>query len=157
MTEEFTLFVPPCGLSHEINQLLKLYYCPERRAIRNAGYLGIYKDRAVRAIGRIAKVVRCRVDIGSKSVIVLDANQKLTLDEQKRIVEAAIEAKERNWDITSGHKFYLCDSMEDTEFAKNSSYGIRGHRMFNLDSLLGGSVPKNLKGIADSLRKAHWS
>ncbi len=157
MHEEFTLFVPPCGLSHEVNQTLRLYYCPENRAIRNARYLGIYKERAVTAIGRITKVVRCTVDIGTKSVSVLDRDQWLTPDEQKRIVEAAIEAKDRNWDITSGHKFYLCDAMEKTEFAKSSSHGIRGHRMFDLSGVLGGSVPPNLKGVADSLRKAHWS
>jgi hypothetical protein len=46
--------------------------------------------------------------------------------------------------------------MEETEFEKSSSRGIRGHRMFDLDIVLGGKVPKDLKGIADSLRNAHW-
>jgi len=151
------LFVPPCGLSHEANQSLRLYYCPESRAIRNARYLGIYKERVVKAVGRIAKVVRCTVDVGAKSVNVLGGGEKVTLDEQKRIVEAAVEARGRKWDITSGHKFYLCDSMEETEFAKSSSHGIRGHRMLDLDTVLGGIVPWDLKGIADSLRKAHWT
>jgi hypothetical protein len=55
LTEEFMLFVPLCGISHETNQSLRLYYCPEDRAIRKARYLGIYKDRVVKAVGRIVK------------------------------------------------------------------------------------------------------
>jgi hypothetical protein len=90
-------------------------------------------------------------------VNVLGGGEGVTPDEQKRIVEAAVDAKDHKWDITSGHKFYLCDSMEETEFAKRSSHGIRGHRMFDLDNVLGGNVPKDLKEIADSLRKAYWT
>lgn len=156
MTEEFMLFVPPCGDTHEVNQALRLYYCPENRAIRNARYLGIYQGKVVKAIGRVVKVVRCTANVVAKSVDVLDGGERLTTDEQRRIVEAAVEAKNRNWDITSGHKFYLCDSMEETDFAKSSSFGIRGHRMFDLNIVLSGNVPKDLTGIAASLRNVDW-
>jgi hypothetical protein len=157
MDEEFLLFVPPCGLTYESNQSLRLYYCPAERAIRDARYLGIYKDKAVIAVGRISKVVRCTIDINTKSVIALDGSGELTADEQERIVKAAAEAKGHNWNVSSGHKFYLCDSMEGTKFVKSSSNGIRGHRMFNLWSVLDGNVPESLQDIANSLRHKNWS
>ena len=62
--DKWTMFVPPCGQSHEINVAQKLYFCPASWSRRKARYLGIYYDKAVRHIGVIAKVVECEVRDG---------------------------------------------------------------------------------------------
>ncbi len=155
-TDQYTLFVPPCGLSIEINRKLQLYYCPESWSRRNSRYLGLYAKRVVQAIGRIAKVVRCTVNLKTRSVNVVEGKEKLSLDERNRILEAALEGQKREWNLTSGHKFYLCDSMEETDFRKPSSGGIWGHRYFDLKEVLGGKLPGDLKGIAAALRGREW-
>jgi macrodomain Ter protein organizer (MatP/YcbG family) len=66
--DKYTLFVPPCRESFNANQKYRLYYCPTSRSLRNAKYLGIYKDRSVRLIGQIVKVVVCTVDTKSRAV-----------------------------------------------------------------------------------------
>jgi hypothetical protein len=104
--DEYTLFVPPCGQSFEDNEEFWLYYCPATWSRRNARYLGIYKEKRVRAIGRVLKVVACNVDAESGGWAPLpEATQTLTEDEELRIAGATRKAQSRGWDLTSGHKF----------------------------------------------------
>jgi hypothetical protein len=154
--DQYTLFVPPCGKSFEVNERLHLYYCPATWSRRKAKYLGIYKERNVRAIGEISKTAACTIDVPHRAVTVIDDIVALTPGEKERIIEATIDARSRSWDITAGHKFYLCDSMELTEFRKTSSGGIMGHRYFDLEHILGSSLPKDLTALAAALREHEW-
>ena len=154
--DQFTLFVPPCGQSFKANERLRLYYCPATYSRRKAKYLGIYKDRKVRAIGEITKRAVCTVNLPHRAVTVVDGAVTLTPDEKERIIEATNDARSRSWDITAGHRFYLCDSMEPTEFSKASSGGIMGHRYFDLEHVLGSSLPKGLTALAAALREHEW-
>ncbi len=55
------MFVPPCGVSLDDNLEFKLYYCPTSWTRRKTRYLGVYANKAVRAIGRVAKVIAANV------------------------------------------------------------------------------------------------
>lgn len=155
--DEYTLFVPPCGQSFHDNEELRLYYCPATWNRRNARYLGIYKDKRVRALGRIAKVVACDVDAQAGTTKpVGDGAGALTQDEDARIVAAALRGQSHGWDLSTGHKFYLCDGMEETAFCKTSPGGIMGHRYFDLERVLGGKVPDALGELAERLRRHTW-
>ncbi len=155
--DKYTLFVPPCGQSFHDNEELRLYYCPATWNRRNARYLGVYKGRRVRALGRIAKVVACDVDVQAGTVrAVGDETGSLTHDEEQRIIAAATRAQSYGWDLSTGHKFYLCDGMEETAFRKTTAGGIMGHRYFDLESVLGRKLPDNLGELADELRRHTW-
>jgi hypothetical protein len=88
---EWTLFVPPCRKSREINAVQRLYFCPASRSHRNARYLGIYYDKAVRHIGSIAKVVECEIKDG-KVVSKIPLND----DDRERIFAATAAAMNQN-------------------------------------------------------------
>ncbi len=155
--DQYTLFVPPCGQSFHDNEELRLYYCPATWNRRNARYLGVYKDKRVRALGRIAKVVACDIDVQAGTVKpVADAMGTLTRDEERRIIAAASRAQSYGWDLSTGHKFYLCDGMEETAFRKTSAGGIMGHRYFDLETVLGGKLPDTLGELAERLRQQTW-
>ncbi len=154
--DQYTLFVPPCGRSFEMNERLRLYYCPATWSRRKAKYIGIYKDRKVRAIGEISKTAVCTIDVPHCVVTVDGDTVALTPEEKERIIDATNDARSYGWDITSGHKFYLCDSMGPTEFRKTSSGGIMGHRYFDLEHVLGSSLPKDLTSLATALRGHEW-
>jgi hypothetical protein len=154
--DRYTLFVPPCGLSFEENKAFRLYYCPATWNRRNARYLGIYKDKSVQMIGWISKIVACDVDLNARKVTVLPSGSTvLTLEEQQRVLGATEKGQSR-WDISGGHKFFLCDEMEETKFRKTSAGGIMGHRYFDLEEVLGGPVPATLRELADRLRTPTW-
>lgn len=154
--DQYTLFVPPCGLSFEANEQFRLYYCSASWSRRKAKYLGIYAQKTVRAIGQITKVVACSVDIQAETVTAADKRDILTQDEQSRILESTKEARIRDWDLTTGHKFYLCDTLHETDFHKTSRGGIMGHRYFDLQDILGNKIPPDLDALAASLRQHTW-
>lgn len=154
--DQQTLFVPPCSRSFAENVKYRLYYCPAAWTRRNAQYLGIYKNRSVRFIGQIGRVISCDVDLTSGKVSATDADETLSLDEQNRILGAAKDAQGHGWDLSKGHKFYLCDALEETDFSKRSSGGIMGHRYFDLAEVLGSDVPKDLAELAKLLRGCNW-
>lgn len=155
--DEYTLFVPPCGQSFEDNEEFRLYYCPATWSRRNAKYLGIYKEKRVRTIGRIVKVVACNVNLDANTVTVLpDGAETLTTEEEQRVLGASRKAQKRSWDLSVGHKFYLCDPLEEMDFRKTSSGGIMGHRYFDLGEVLQGKIPSSVGELAERLRQHTW-
>jgi hypothetical protein len=100
--DEYTVFVPPCGQSFEENEEFRLYYCPATWTRRNAKYLGIYKDKRVRAIGQIVKVVACNVNLDANTATILpNGAETLTAEEEQRILGASRKAQKRGWDISA--------------------------------------------------------
>lgn len=152
--DRWTLFVPPCGRSHEIVIRQRLYYCPATRSHRKARYLGVYYDKAVRHIGIISEVVEC--EINDEQVI--SETCQLSNDERNRIVAAWREHQMSGavGDLGTGHQFFLCDDMRETLFAKSSPGGIFGRRYFDLRQYLSNNTPTELERIADQLRGAQW-
>ena len=149
--DDYTLFIPPCGESYEVNARLKLYWCPDHRNIRKSKYLGIYTSKAVRHIGRIREVVSCYLnEDGTLNVIEGEPNS----DEQERIKMAMQEGG-----VSQGHKFFLCSEMEKTFFEKQTKGGMQRHRYFDLGAeVLEGdeNVPNSLAELAEELRKIPW-
>jgi hypothetical protein len=154
--DKYLLFVPPCGVSFEDNLQFALYYCDVTWNRRKARYLGIYAERAVRAIGRIAKVVACDVDLSANKVAVKDGDITLTAGEEQRVLGATKNAQKHGWDLSKGDKFYLCDELAETDFRKVSSGGIMGHRYFDLRQIVGPNVPNNATALATLLRGRVW-
>ena len=149
--DDYTLFIPPCGDTYEINARLKLYYCSRHRNIRKSKYLGIYTNKAVRHIGRIRKVVSCHLnEDGTLNV----TEGKPNSDEQERIKTAMHERG-----LSPDHKFFLCSEMEETFFEKRTKGGMQRHRYFDLGAeVLEGdeNVPNSLAELAEELKKIPW-
>jgi len=160
-TDSHTIFVPPCSRSHKENILHQLYYCPASWNRRHSTYLGVYADKAVRAIGRISKVVTCTVvpeENQVDNVIAVESQEKVTLTKEEigRIVAVTKEAKERNgWDLTKDTQFFLCDEMVECRFNKNTHGGIQGHRYINIKDYLD-PLPGSLTEIVNQLSKHTW-
>lgn len=153
--DEYMLLIPPCGQSFRDNQELRLYYCPATRTLRKTRYLGVYKGKRVRAIGRIAKVVAVEVNLDADSVRLVDEGERLGTEEARRILEATRRAPSHGWDITTGHKFYLCDAMEETDFPKRTGW-IWNTRHIDLETVLEAKIPADLGELARQLRGRSW-
>jgi len=153
--DKFTMFTPPCRDTLDANMRYNIYYCPADRSIRNVAYLGIYANKSVRKVGKIAKIVTCDVDdesIVGKPEIYL--SNELSEDERNRIVAII---KDTHGPSAHGLKFYLCDSMAETDFEKTSSGGIQGHRYRDLGEALGEPLPDDIEEIGKRLRDKTWA
>lgn len=155
--DRFMMFTPPCGPSHLENERFRLYYCPADRPIRRAHFLGIYTNRAVRAVGRISKILECVINIQAGQVHSID-DTRLTQEERERVLAAAKLAPNHGWNISTGHRFYLCDEWQSTNFLKESPGGIMGARMIDLRKVSRGlPLPETLAGIAQMLHTTTWA
>jgi hypothetical protein len=154
--DRFMMFTPPCGPSHPDNERLQLYYCPSERPFRRAQYLGIYANKTVRNIGKISKVADCEIDLAVSEVRILN-DVLLTGAEKARVIEAARLAPTHEWDITTGHRFYLCDEWQTTNYRKASPGGIPGARMLDLRKPFPQGLPATLSEIAHGLLEVFWT
>lgn len=155
--DNYTIFAPLCGDSLEENIQYRLYYRHMTRHSRNAKFLGVYARKAIRAIGIIAKIVVCDVDLKAQTVKELDAEPQLTENEKERILGASEAATKHGWDLSRDHKFYLCDEMVRTDFPKVSPGGMMGQRYFDIQAILGDrKIPDSLSELASLLRQYDW-
>lgn len=150
--DRFTMFTPPCGRSFESNLKHRLYYCPAERHVRKATFLGIYKKKSVRAIGRIEKVVTCRrIDL-DRGKVEIENDLPVTDKEKQRILCAT-----REWDSElDNHKFYLCNEMVETDYKKKSGGGMLKHRYFDLGHILDVQDLPGINEISQRLRCKAW-
>ncbi len=155
--DEYTMRAVPCGKTFGDNIRLKLYYQPVTKPSRKHRYLGIYNDKRVRYVGRVQKVVAADlVGTGLKS-----EDASLEREEENRIKEAIERASDiPGYDIATGHKFYLVESLQETSFGKVSPGGLRDQRYFDLaDELeLDDRTPlPPIEEIAERLKGRTWS
>jgi len=126
------LLVVGCSQSLPDNLKLRLYYDP-KRSHRPAKYIGFYKDKAVRAIGTLDKIVR--VDRSGKELNVLEGGP-LTVEQEERIQKAMDAASKYGWDITHGCYFFLAGKVEPTLFRKQTKFPMWNRRYFDLRETL---------------------
>jgi hypothetical protein len=156
-TDDVTIFVPPCGQSFDINVKHKLYFCPSDWSRRKVRYLGIYREKTVQYIGEISKVVHCEL-VGGALLKAGGGHPSLSSFEEARILGAMSDAgKAAGWDITTGHKFFLCDDLVPTDFRKSDRGGIMGHRYLNLQGYLAGRKKMVPPEIAVELTGKTWT
>lgn len=156
-TDDVTIFVPPCGQSFEINVKHKLYFCPSDWSRRKVKYLGIYREKAVQYIGEISKIVHCELN-GEQLLKAGGGPLSLSTSETTRIAGAISDArKTTGWDITTGHKFFLCDDLIPTDFRKSDRGGIMGHRYLNLQGYFSDRKRMALPEIAAALAGKTWA
>lgn len=154
--DEYTLRVVPCGKTFEDNIDLGLYYQPVDRSSRNHKYLGIYRDKLVRYIGEIQKVVSADLVDGE----IVSKEPGLEEDEKRRIKEAIIRSRKvPGYRIETGHKFYLVEKFCETSFEKVSPGGLQNQRYFDLADELALDDQDTLPPvceIAEQLRGKTW-
>lgn len=149
------------GRTLDINKQLKLYYDNMDQGFRGHTYLGLYKDKAVRAIGKISAIISVDT-IGGKRCYQAEKgiSGKEITDEIKQRIEIAIEdSKKHGWDGGIHTRYFLVDEFYETEFRKNSPYPPRGSRVFDLTEVLNLEGIKKLpdtKEIANLLRGKTW-
>jgi hypothetical protein len=84
-------------------------------------------------------------------------NVSLTDPEKARVMEAARLAPIHEWNVTTGHRFYLCDEWQTTNYRQTSPGGIKGARMLDLRKPFPQGLPATLSEIAYGLLEESWT
>lgn len=150
---DYRMKAVPCGSSFDENMEFGVYYEPTSRSSREHEYLGIYKNKAIRGVGRVSKFVEGTIRDGDLHPSSGDPSD----DEATRIVSIAKLARERHgWDLSEGHRFTVVDEFARTEFKKVSKGGMRGTQYFDLGEILSSDELPPVAEIAKALKTRSW-
>lgn len=154
------------GGSFDSNKKYNLYYNGANKGFANYAYIGLYKNKSMRAIGKLSK--RCIAEVIDKSKTNFDINNleispeigTITDDDKKRIVGAILESPYKDSLINRPHRYFLVEQFYDTDFAKNTKRPPLGNRIFDLGDVLGLEdnefSQKNTEEIAELLKREKW-
>lgn len=143
-----------CGQSYELNVKHKFYFDLANRGYSEFNYLGIYKWKSVRYIGKVENTIRA--DWNEKDgLIIKDSKFDVTIEQKNRLIEAIKESLKKGWGVDYEHRFFLLKDFEETDFKKISPGGIFRVRYFNLENILD-KVPEKMEDIAEELKSKNW-
>lgn len=129
------LRIVPCGTSFEVNLRYGIYFQPSDRGYTSHKYLGVYKQKAVRAIWELDSVFDVTFADGRLSKELVQGRN--TDDYDKKLAGIIRDARaECGYEIELGHRFF-CGQLEATDFRKSSSGGIMGARFITLSDVVG--------------------
>lgn len=152
--DDFLLRLVRTGRTKAENVEYGIYY--NNKGFSSHKYIGLYWDKAIRAIGEIELVVRA--DINDGVIKPLSQDVKLTNEQQNRILKITTSAVKTNgWDISRDHTFFLVHKFHATEFRKTTPGPSWGSRFFDLRTVLDiKRVPSSTQEIASLLSGKTW-
>jgi hypothetical protein len=151
----FKLRIVLCGETLDENVRYGLYYHPASRGYTALGYLGAYRMKSVRAVGKVRNTVTARV---SGDVVEVVRSEGPTTPEDLAAIRGAVADGVANHGYTfdDDHVFFLVDRFYETDFRKESKYAPMGERHFDLRAVLGSATLPETAVIADRLRDVTW-
>lgn len=146
------LRIVPCGQSIAINRKHGVYFHPVDRGYTQHRYIGIYKDKAVRAIWEVDAVFDVDYQGGQLKKTLVSGRS--TNDYDQRIMAIIQDAAtDCGYDVAQGHRFF-CGEPVDTEYVKESPGGIQGARFINVKDQIGEF--SSVAELAAAMRTVTW-
>lgn len=149
----FLMRVVPCGATLKLNLSHGVYYDSRSRRYTNHQYVGIYKDKCVQCIWKLASVFDVDVvdgRIAKKTKIQGEETDRFD-DRILSIVRESID--HCGFDVRLGHRFFCGDPIP-TMFKKTSYGGIQGKRFINIKEVIGAF--DTVEDVATRLSKETW-
>lgn len=150
------LRVQLAGATFDFNIKEGVYYDKADRGFRAHDYVGLYKNKSVRAIGKVcARIKAVETEDGIKYI---NEFGELT-DERKDIIKKAIEdGDEHGYDLHKiEHRYFFVEKFYETDFSKNTPRAPMGSRIFDLTQILKTNDIPNVEIIAELLKNETWS
>ena len=144
------------GTTIDFNIGNNIYYDKAERGFRAHDYLGLYKQKSVRAIGKIcARITAIETESGIKYTSEFG---ELT-DERKALIQKAMaDGDSHGYDLrTIEHRYFFVENFYETDFKKISAGGSMGTRIFDLSYLLETDELPDVEQIAEMLKNKSWS
>jgi hypothetical protein len=151
------LMLIPSSLSMKENSEHSIYYCPDDRNYSSFTYLGLYSQKAIRYIGRLQNIVKAKLN-EKNDLIIIKSDSKVTPEQVARIIDIINSEKVgRDWDLRTGHQFFVVDKFYETFFEKDSPGGQQRNKFFNLSNYGIDVKTKDTSEIANVLKTQKWS
>lgn len=145
------------GTTIEFNINNNIYYDKAERGFRAHDYLGLYKQKSVRAIGKICARITA-IETETSAIRYNPEFGELTDERKQMIAKAMADGDSHGYDLrTIEHRYFFVEQFYETDFKKISSGGSMGTRIFDLSNLLGTEEMPEVEQIAEMLKNKSWS
>ena len=144
------------GTTFQDNMDLSLFYDQESRKFSEHGYIGLYKDKSIRAIGKLKKTI-IAVEVEGKMTYRAESGEAPTPDEICRINEAIHRAEDYGYNLrTISHRYFMVEKFYPIDFRKSSKNPIQKSKFFNLADMFGYKTMPDTEKIAADLNGRTW-
>lgn len=141
------------GTTFNFNVSENLYYDNIDRGFSAHDYLGLYKEKSVRAIGKIVAIITAvTTEDGIKFKAELG---KLTEDRKQKIRKAIEDGKNYGYVMTV-ERYFFVDKFYETDFKKITPRAPMGTRVFDLSEILETEDLPEIEAIAEILKSKTW-
>lgn len=144
------------GTTLDFNVSAGVYYDNAERGFRAHDFLGLYKNKSVRAVGKvIARITAVETEDGVKYNIEFG---DLTDERKETIVKAMADGDSHGYDLRSiEHRYFFVDKFYETDFKKITPRAPMGTRIFDLTQVLGTEVIPDTEELALRLSEETWT
>lgn len=142
------------GKTFNFNIENDIYYDSIEHGFRTHGYLGLYKEKSIRAIGKIEAIITAEVD--DKGEVTYKAEKgKLTEERKQKILKAISDGAEYGYDM-AGERYFFVEKFYETDFKKISYGAAMGTRFFDLTEITDVDKKSSTEEIAQKLKMITW-
>ena len=139
----------------DFNIRTNVYYDNAGRGFRPHEILGLYKNKSVRAIG---KVIARITAVETKDGVKYNTEFGELTDERKALIEEAMMySSSYGYDLrTVEHRYFFVEKFYKTDYKKVTPKAPMGTRLFDLTQVLGTNDIPDVKELAQRLMKEEW-
>ena len=144
------------GTTFDFNVAEDVYYDNIDRGFSPHDYLGLYKQKSVRAVGRIIAIITAVLKDGGVEYSV--ERGELTEERKRKIELAREDGKKYGYELIA-ERFFFVEKFYETDFPKVTKGPSMGTRMFDLKEVLQieGDVMPDTNDIAEQLKYRTWN
>ena len=124
LQDKYKVAVIPCGKSYDANAKHRAYFEPlNRREKDHVKYMGLYKDKCIKDIGEISKIVIARL---ADDQLVVDGKNDLSKKEMDRLHDLIKDSRNGAYPTLGDEplRFYLLENLLPVNLKKESKGGF---------------------------------
>lgn len=143
------------GTTFDFNLRENVYYDNVKHGFRAHDTLGLYKNKSVRAIGKIVARITA---VGTEDGIKYNAEFGELTDERKAVIERAMkDGISHGYNLRAiENRYFFVDKFYETDFKKESAGAPWGTRVFDLTQVLGTDDIPETEELAQLLKTKSW-
>lgn len=130
-----------------------VYYDNIDRGFRAHNYLGLYKNKSVRAIGKIIAIITA---VSTNAGLEYKTELGELTDERKEQINRAIEDGKNYGYTLDSIRYFFVDKFYETDFKKITQRAPMGSRIFDLTQILETEQLPETQEIAEMLADKTW-
>lgn len=145
------------GTTFDFNTANNVYYDNADRGFRAHDYLGLYKNKSIRAIGKICARILAVED--NSGTIHYEAEFGDITDERMRLIKDCInDGDSHGYNLhTIKHRYFFVEKFIETDYRKITKRPPMGSRIFDLSQVLSLEEMPTVEQIAELLKDKSWT